>query len=700
MNQSESICVAVRIRPNHINEEICVENYQNSIQITVPSLRSTNQTIKTPQILDSRRRSTSRITNRGNNQRNPNPKRASFQPNTPKPRFSNGGLKNKSLFEQQFSGSTNVSSLNQEQDTLTHNFTFDRVFDQNSKQKDVFQLIEPYIVSAVNGYNSTILAYGQTGSGKTYTMTGTEPEPGVIPKTIHKIFELTKSTETINYLVRTTFIEIYNNQIYDLLDPNNVGGKYRTVQGWEKIKLNKNRKKIKICEDPKTGKIFLVGSDTFYLGTATSDDCLSMIQKGEKRRAISSTNLNQTSSRSHTLLTLIIESYNKETGEAKVGKLNLVDLAGSESSKHSGASGTTLNEACKINSSLSALADVLTILSKKARLKSLAIKNNQSKTKKEIENNQNKTISVPYRNSKLTRLLKDSLGGNSRTVMITTVHRNKKNWRETLNSLRYSRKAKFIKNRISKNTRFNSKNQNVKKANHVSKQLQSTISDLEKLKKESQLDKQLIKEKSLQLNLLLESQQEYKRLNNLESKYNQKFKNIRTRHECEKLSQMYRNCDLKCQIVEEKWKNLIIKRKNLCKKPIPQINNPHSESQKFQISIDWDKILKIENLPKQFLNSNQNNQLLQELHQFREKVLNLTQNSKKNSGSNINDDDEDDDDYADNNNRKRKNTNQNQMRLFNQQNFDENQNTNLKNCKLKKKVKYNNKKKYILKSKN
>ncbi|CAF1124496.1 unnamed protein product [Rotaria magnacalcarata] len=287
-------------------------------------------------------------------------------------------------------------------------FTFDYVFAPNSKQVDIYNLVARPIVDAVlEGYNGTIFAYGQTGTGKTFTMEGKKDDNknyGIILNSFAHVFlEISKASNDVGYLVNVSYLEIYNEEIRDLL------GKDRD-------------KSLDIKERPNVG-VYADGLSAHACHSATEME--SLMRGGSYNRHTGQTLMNERSSRSHAIFTITIEC--SDTGpdggkRIRVGKLHMVDLAGSERQSKSGAEGNTLKEATKINLSLSTLGNVISALV------------------------DGKSTHIPYRNSKLTRLLQDSLGGNSKTAMIANIGPADYNYDETLSTLRYANRAKNIKN--------------------------------------------------------------------------------------------------------------------------------------------------------------------------------------------------------------------------------------------------------------
>ncbi|KAL8622264.1 Kinesin-like protein kif3a [Nucella lapillus] len=288
-------------------------------------------------------------------------------------------------------------------------FTFDIAFGPDCKQLDVYnQVARPVVNCVVEGYNGTIFAYGQTGTGKTYTMEGVRAIPekrGIIPNSFAHIFgHIAKAEEDVRFLVRVSYLEIYNEEVRDLL------GK-------------EQHQHLEVKERPDVG-VYVKDLSAFVVNNA--DDMDRIMTLGNKNRSVGSTNMNMHSSRSHAIFTVTVECSEKGSdGEqhVRVGKLHLVDLAGSERQAKTGATGQRLKEATKINLSLSTLGNVISSLV------------------------DGKSTHIPYRNSKLTRLLQDSLGGNSKTVMVANMGPADYNYDETISTLRYANRAKNIKNK-------------------------------------------------------------------------------------------------------------------------------------------------------------------------------------------------------------------------------------------------------------
>uniref|UniRef100_A0A8B9QBD2 Kinesin family member 13B n=1 Tax=Apteryx owenii TaxID=8824 RepID=A0A8B9QBD2_APTOW len=280
-------------------------------------------------------------------------------------------------------------------------------------QDVVFKCLgENILQNAFEGYNACIFAYGQTGSGKSYTMMGTADQPGLIPRLCSGLFERAQKEENEeqSFKVEVSYMEIYNEKVRDLLDPKG------------------SRQSLKVREHSVYGP-YVDGLSK--LAVASYKDIESLMSEGNKSRTVAATNMNEESSRSHAVFKIILTHtlYDVHSGTSgeKVGKLSLVDLAGSERATKTGAAGDRLKEGSNINKSLTTLGLVISALADQAAGK-------------------NKNKFVPYRDSVLTWLLKDSLGGNSKTAMVATVSPAADNYDETLSTLRYADRAKNIVN--------------------------------------------------------------------------------------------------------------------------------------------------------------------------------------------------------------------------------------------------------------
>ncbi|XP_015749721.1 PREDICTED: kinesin-like protein KIF11 [Acropora digitifera] len=295
----------------------------------------------------------------------------------------------------------NTSSLS----TTTKTFTFDRVFGPDTKQIDVYRsVVVPILEEVLMGYNCTIFAYGQTGTGKTYTMEGERSQDDC------------SWEEECEYSVRVSFLEIYNEELFDLLSP------------------SLDNQKMRLFEDAtRKGSVVIQGLEELVVHD--KDDVYNILERGRAKRQTAATLMNAHSSRSHSVFSVTIHiKENSVSGEEllKIGKLNLVDLAGSENVGRSGAVDKRLREAGTINQSLLTLGRVITSLVERAP-------------------------HIPYRESKLTRLLQDSLGGRTKTSIIATVSPALCNLEETLSTLDYAHRAKNILNRPEVNQKLTKK---------------------------------------------------------------------------------------------------------------------------------------------------------------------------------------------------------------------------------------------------
>ncbi|KAI6210619.1 Kinesin-73 [Aphelenchoides besseyi] len=300
-------------------------------------------------------------------------------------------------------------------------FAFDHSFDSIdtnqptfASQEHVFESIGVGVVeNAFSGYNACVLAYGQTGSGKSYTMMGSSNDPGLIPRLCDRIFSRidVESNEQTNFKVEISYIEIYNEKIYDLLDPRSA-----------------TKRPLKVREHAVLGPMV---EGLTELAVSSFEQIHEVLNEGNKARTVASTNMNAESSRSHAVFTLRLTTRqtsddNSLVGE-KVSKISLVDLAGSERATKSKAIGKRLEEGGNINKSLTSLGMVISALAERG-------------------GTGRKEKFIPYRDSVLTWLLKDNLGGNSKTVMIATLSPSSDNFEETLSTLRYADSAKRIVN--------------------------------------------------------------------------------------------------------------------------------------------------------------------------------------------------------------------------------------------------------------
>lgn len=299
-------------------------------------------------------------------------------------------------------------------------YTFDGVFGPEGDQAMVYEdVVSPILAEVLMGYNCTIFAYGQTGTGKTYTMEGdltvrggTYTEgAGIIPRTLYRLFQ-TLETAGTEFSVRVSFIELYNEELRDLLMP------------------SEGQRPLKIFEDSSKKGVTIQGLDEHLVNSAA--DGIKLLQSGSNRRSSAATKCNDQSSRSHSVFSITV--HIKETNSQgedllKVGKLNLVDLAGSENILRSGAQDKRAREAGMINQSLLTLGRVINAL---------------------VE----RSPHIPYRESKLTRMLQDSLGGKTKTCVIATISATNINIEETMSTLDYANRAKNIRNKPEVNQRM------------------------------------------------------------------------------------------------------------------------------------------------------------------------------------------------------------------------------------------------------
>lgn len=326
--------------------------------------------------------------------------------------------------------------VTQEGEEKPISFTFDHIFNENTRQQEVFDLVaKPALSRVMEGYNATILAYGQTSSGKTFTMEGRslddEFTKGMIPRIMDELFDVfALASSDMEFGVKCSFLEIYNEKIQDLLDT--------------------SKQNLAIKEDKNRG-IYVQDATEIYVNSG--EEMRKVMRIGAQNRTIAATRMNEGSSRSHSIFGICLSQKNIETGEMKQSKLTFVDLAGSEKLNKTGAKGQQLEEAKNINKSLTTLGMVINTLA---------------------EGKANSF--VPYRDSKLTRILQESIGGNSLTTLLLAASMCNYNDKETISTLRFGSRAKAIKN------------QPVQNVERSAKELQNllTIAE-EKLKKQETL---------------------------------------------------------------------------------------------------------------------------------------------------------------------------------------------------------------------
>lgn len=329
-----------------------------------------------------------------------------------------------------------TSNLVQESATRQKSYHFDQVFGPEADQGMVYQdVVGPILEEVMSGYNCTIFAYGQTGTGKTHTMEGDltsqmgtySSEAGIIPRSLYRLFHTLELSKE-DYSVKATFIELYNEELRDLLSIDSSTSSAEPSSSATATKEPQHA--LRMYDDARGKGVVIQGLEEVALKDAAHG--LSVLRRGSQKRQIAATNCNEQSSRSHSVFTMTVFIKDKGSrGEdvLKIGKLNLVDLAGSENIGRSGAENKRAREAGMINQSLLTLGRVINAL---------------------VEKNSH----IPYRESKLTRLLQESLGGRTKTCIIATVSQERANIEETLSTLDYALRAKSIKNRPELNTRM------------------------------------------------------------------------------------------------------------------------------------------------------------------------------------------------------------------------------------------------------
>ena len=285
-------------------------------------------------------------------------------------------------------------------------YSFDSVFGPDSTQEQVFDETKRLIQSAIDGYNVCIFAYGQTGSGKTFTIQGSPEMPGLTPRAIVEMFEILKTMSNFDIKLKCYMVELYLDSLRDLLKP------------------KKEEEKALDIKESANGMVVIHGVTEVELNSISQTE--QIFEDGLAGRKTRKTNMNDASSRSHLIFSIIVDSTNVNTNVRTIGKLSFVDLAGSEKSSKTGTDAEGQAEANAINMSLSALGNVISALSEGAKF-------------------------IPYRNHILTKLMKDSLGGTAKTLMFVNCSPSVYNESETKNSLDYATRVKKIKNNVNKN---------------------------------------------------------------------------------------------------------------------------------------------------------------------------------------------------------------------------------------------------------
>lgn len=331
-------------------------------------------------------------------------------------------------------------------------FAFDHCFDStNPKGQDYCdqeqlytQLCQPKLQKALDGSNVCIFAYGQTGTGKSYTIMGTDKDNGIIPRFAKELFLRVKEQKK-ECAIEASFYEIYNEKIYDLLSERASGEKQT----------------LRIRVHPQTGP-YVEHLTTKRIESI--DQLFSLLVKGNKQRATAATSMNDRSSRSHAIFSIhlisVENNLKNETNESLISKINFVDLAGSERASFLQSTGERLKEGNMINKSLLTLGKVITLLSEG-----------------------DPQAFIPYRDSLLTFLLRECLGGNSSTCMIATISPSQMNLEETMSTLRYASKARKIVNKVKINTPYNSTEdlvlqENVRILRELNHQIETDLNDL------------------------------------------------------------------------------------------------------------------------------------------------------------------------------------------------------------------------------
>jgi kinesin family protein 5 len=313
-------------------------------------------------------------------------------------------------------------------------FTFDNVFPENSTQEEVFNTAAiPVVDDMLAGYNCTLFVYGQSGSGKTFSMAGAPENPGLTPRIVEKIFNhIYTSDDDCEFTVSISYIEIYLEKIRDLLNP--VEENLPLRESGEGFFIDKVTEEYESCYE----------------------DVISLFDVGNGNRSVGETKMNQKSSRSHSVFFLTLSQTHQT--EKITSKLVLVDLAGSEKVSKTGASGLLLKQAQHTNQSLTSLGIVIRALI-------------------------DKSSHIPYRNSKLTRLLADSLGGNSKTCLIVTCSPSSYNLDETISTLRFGTDVKTVKNKPQVNVEKKEMNGELIQAQKRIKELESSVGDNKELER-------------------------------------------------------------------------------------------------------------------------------------------------------------------------------------------------------------------------
>lgn len=326
-------------------------------------------------------------------------------------------------------------------------YTFDRVYAAGTTQEAVYERsARPAVLSVLEGYNATLMAYGQTGTGKTYTMEGftSDDERGIIPRAVEDVFayiqERRRASGDTKFLVRASYMQIYNEVISDLLEPpasapgypGGVGNGSMSMSSSTAAAAAGSRSSLVVRHTPQRG-VYVDGLSEWIV--RTPEDVYGLIAKGTALRATSATKLSELSSRSHAIFTIIVEAMEGDEANPlsyRFGKLNIVDLAGSEKIRLAGVTGQRLEETKNINKSLHELGNVIAALA--------------SKSGSGAHGRRAQQRHIPFRNSALTSALRDSLGGNCKTTLIACISPALESYAESLSTLMFANRAKNIQN--------------------------------------------------------------------------------------------------------------------------------------------------------------------------------------------------------------------------------------------------------------
>ena len=303
-----------------------------------------------------------------------------------------------------------------------HEFRFAQVFERDARQEDIFKAVAlPTILSALDGFNGTIFAYGQTGSGKTFTITG-GPERyedrGIIPRTLSHLFSEFRRRSDYSYQMHVSYLEIYNESGYDLLDPS-LEDNAKALEDLPRVSL----------QEDEDGNIHLRNLSAHQ--ASSEEEALNFLFLGDTNRTTSETPMNLASSRSHCIFTVFLTATKHGSDVIRKSKIHLVDLAGSERVYKTGNAGTLLRESKFINASLHFLEMVIVALQERSTGK--------------------KRSHIPYRNSMMTSVLRDSLGGNCKTSMIATMNPDRAHTDESLSTCRFAQRVACVSNAVKVN---------------------------------------------------------------------------------------------------------------------------------------------------------------------------------------------------------------------------------------------------------